>query len=176
VILVTDIHTDHLDPRALAELTTPETTVIVPTAARLRLLDLVTAATMANGEKRTVGGVAIEAVPMYNLGPDAASGTIWHPKGRGNGYVVTLGGKRIYIAGDTACTPETRSLKNVGVAFLPMNVPFTMAPAEAADCARAFRPAIVYPYHSFESDVQAFESALRGMGTEVRLRDWYGSR
>ena len=94
-------------------------------------------------------------------------------KGRGNGYVLTVGGKRLYVAGDTSCTPEMLALKNIDVAFLPMNVPYTMSPSEAAECARAFKPRIVYPYHYFESDPKVFESAVKDIGIEVRLRDWY---
>ena len=128
---------------------------------------------MANGETRLVGGAKVEAVPMYNPRPDAKFGLVFHTKGRGNGYVVTIGGKRIYIAGDTGCTPEMKTLESIDVAFLPMNLPYTMAPSEAAECARAFRPKIVYPYHYFESDPKVFEAALQGTGIEVRLRDWY---
>lgn len=128
---------------------------------------------MGNGDKKNVGDVVIEAVPMYNLRPDPDSGAVWHAKGRGNGYVISIGGKRIYVSGDTACTPEMKSLKNIDVAFLPMNTPFTMPPAEAAECAKAFRPRIAYPYHYFESDPTLFESVLQGTGIEVRLREWY---
>jgi L-ascorbate metabolism protein UlaG (beta-lactamase superfamily) len=87
-----------------------------------------------------------------------------------------LGGTRFYVAGDTACTPEMRSLQRIDVAFLPMNLPYTMSPTEAAECARAFRPAIVYPYHHFESDLGVFQTALKDAGIEVRIRDWYLGR
>jgi len=173
LILITDVHTDHLDPRAIAGLKGSETTLIVPTTARARLLDLQGAETMGNGDRRNVRDITIEAVPMYNVLPDPHSGAAWHAKGRGNGYVISIGGKRIYIAGDTACTPEMKSLRNIDVAFLPMNLPFTMPPAEAADCAKAFRPRIAYAYHYFESDPKLFQSMLQGTGIEVRLRDWY---
>lgn len=173
LILVTDIHTDHLDPRAIAALRSPATRLVVPTAARLRLLDVQGAELMANGETRVIGDVTIEAVPMYNPRPDREFGAIFHTRGRGNGYILTVAGKRLYVAGDTACTPEMMGLTNIDVAFLPMNLPYTMSPVEAAECARAFRPAIVYPYHYFESDPGLFEEALKGSGIEVRLRDWY---
>jgi L-ascorbate metabolism protein UlaG (beta-lactamase superfamily) len=140
-------------------------------AARSRLLDVQGAEPMANGEKKVIGDVTIEAVRMYNLQPDRESGTIFHPKGRGNGYILTLGGKRLYVAGDTACTPEMIALKNIDVAFLPMNLPYTQSPSEAAECAKGFRPRVVYPYHYFESDPRVFESALKDTGIEVRLRD-----
>jgi L-ascorbate metabolism protein UlaG (beta-lactamase superfamily) len=173
LILITDIHTDHLDPRAIAALKTSTTRLIVPPAASTRLLDVHGAETMANGDTKSIAGVTVEAVPMYNMRPDPESGALFHTKGRGNGYVVTVGGKRIYIAGDTSCTPEMRALKDIDVAFLPMNLPFTMPPSEAAECAKALKPRIVYPYHYFGSDLKDFEAALEGTGIEVRLRDWY---
>lgn len=176
LILITDLHTDHLDPRALAELKTSTTTLIVPTAARQRLLDVKGAETMSNGERRTVGDITVEAVPMYNVQPDPKTGTVWHAKGRGNGYILTIRGTRFYIAGDTSCTPEMKALTGIDAAFLPMNMPYTMTPAEAAECARAFSPGIVYPYHYYEADPKIFEAALKGTAIEVRLRDWYVSR
>ena len=173
LILVTDIHTDHLDPRAIAALKSPATRLVVPTAAGSRLLDVHGAELMANGETKAIGDVTLEAVPMYNLQPDRELGTRFHPRGRGNGYILTVGGKRLYVAGDTACTPEMMALQNIDVAFLPMNLPYTMAPSEAAECAKGFKPKIVYPYHYFDSDPRLFESALKDSGIEVRLRDWY---
>ena len=110
---------------------------------------------------------------MYNLRPEPRFPDVFHTKGRSNGYVVTLAGTRIYVAGDTACTPEMRALSAIDIAFLPMNLPATMSPEDAAACATAFRPEIVYPYHSFGSDVAAFARALDGSGLDVRLREWY---
>ena len=173
LILVTDIHSDHLDPRAITALRTPTTRVIVPTAEGSRMLDVEGAEIMANGETRTIGGVTVEAVPMYNLAPDRESGMTYHTPGRGNGYILALGGKRLYVAGDTGCTPEMKQLQAIDVAFLPMNLPYTMSPTEAAECARAFRPTIAYPYHYFESDLGPFAQALEGSGIEVRTRRWY---
>jgi L-ascorbate metabolism protein UlaG (beta-lactamase superfamily) len=173
LILVTDIHDDHLDPRAIAALRSAATRIVVPTAAASRMLDVEGAEVIANGETLVVGGVAIDAVPMYNVEPDRESGMVYHAIGRGNGYVLTVGGRRISIAGDTACTPELKALKDIDIAFLPMNLPYTMSPAEAAECARAFQPRIVYPYHYFESDPRVFERALSGSGIEVRIREWY---
>ena len=173
LILVTDIHTDHLDPRAIAALKSPATRLVVPTAARARMLDVQGAELMANGQTKVVGDVTIEAVPMYNLQPNGESGNVFHAKGRGNGYILTIGGRRLYVAGDTACTPEMMALRSIDVAFLPMNLPYTMAPTEAAQCAMAFKPRIVYPYHYFDSDPIVFESALKGSEIDVRLRNWY---
>jgi L-ascorbate metabolism protein UlaG (beta-lactamase superfamily) len=170
LILVTDIHDDHLDPPTIATLRTRTTIVVAPQAASSRLPGAVI---MANGQTKVIDGMTIEAVAMYNLRPDPQSGEVFHTKGRGNGYVLTIGGKRIYVAGDTSCTPEMRALKNIEVAFLPMNLPYTMSPAEAADCAKAFRPKTVYPYHYAGSDVNVFDAALKDSGIEVRLRDWY---
>jgi hypothetical protein len=127
---------------------------------------------MANGDTLTVGPFKLEAIPMYNLKP-ADNGQVFHEKGRGNGYILTYGGKRFYFAGDTEGTPEMRALKNIDVAFIPMNLPYTMTPLAAADAVRAFHPAVVYPYHYRGQDTTVFAKALEGTGIEVRLRDWY---
>ena len=127
---------------------------------------------MANGDTKTVGEFKVEAIPMYNLKP-ADNGQTYHEKGRGNGYIVTYGGKRFYFAGDTEGIPEMRALKNIDVAFIPMNLPFTMTPQDAADAVRAFHPAVVYPYHYRGQDTKIFAKALEGSGIDVRLRDWY---
>ena len=101
------------------------------------------------------------------------AGQLYHDKGRGNGYIVTYGGLRIYIAGDTEGIAEMRALKNIDVAFIPMNLPYTMPPEEAAEAVKAFKPKVVYPYHYQGSDLGVFEAALKGSGVEVRIRDWY---
>ncbi len=172
IILITDIHSDHLDPGTVAKLKKPATRVVAPAAAAAKLEG---ATVMANGETQTIDGIRIEAVPMYNLQRGPAAGQLFHDKGRGNGYVLTLGGKRVYIAGDTECTPEMKALKNIDVAFIPMNLPYTMPPSEAAACVRAFMPKIVYPYHYRGQDLAAFASALKGTGIDVRIRDWYAA-
>lgn len=170
IILVTDIHPDHLDPATVAKRKQDTTTVVAPAEAAKKLEG---ATVIANGDTRTVDGVRIEAVPMYNLKRGPSEGQLFHVKGRGNGYIVTLGGKRIYFAGDTECTPEMKALQNIDVAFVPMNLPYTMTPAEAAECVKAFKPGIVYPYHYRGQKVEEFTSALKGTGIEVRARDWY---
>jgi L-ascorbate metabolism protein UlaG (beta-lactamase superfamily) len=170
LVLITDIHSDHLDPATVAKLRKPTTVIVAPSAAAANLDHPVI---MANGEKTTVAGVDLEAVPMYNLTRGPAPGRVYHDKGRGNGYILTLGGKRIYIAGDTECTPEIRALRNIDVAFLPMSLPYTMSPAEAAECAKAFAPKIVYPYHYRTADLDEFATPLSGSAIDVRLRDWY---
>jgi L-ascorbate metabolism protein UlaG (beta-lactamase superfamily) len=171
IILITDIHSDHLDPATIAKVRKPTTKIVAPSAAASKLDAPIV---MANGETKTVDGISIAAVPMYNLTRGPAAGQLYHDKGRGNGYVVTLGGKRIYIAGDTEGVPEMRALKNIDVAFVPMNLPYTMTPAEAADAVKAFAPKIVYPYHYRGQEPADFAAALKGTGIDVRLRDWYG--
>jgi L-ascorbate metabolism protein UlaG (beta-lactamase superfamily) len=170
LILVTDIHGDHMDPEAIKKVRKSGATVIAPKAVVEKGVD---ATVLNNGESKTLGKWTIEAIPMYNLTRGPAPGKLFHDKGRGNGYIVTYGGKRFYIAGDTEGIPEMRALKNIDVAFIPMNVPYTMPPEEAADAVRAFAPKVVYPYHYQKSDVNAFKSALANTRIDVRLRDWY---
>jgi L-ascorbate metabolism protein UlaG (beta-lactamase superfamily) len=175
LILVTDIHGDHLSPEGIAKVRKAGATVVMPAAVQAQAGDKIPApiVVMANGETKTVAGVAIETAPMYNLQRGPAPGQLFHTKGRGNGYIVTLGGKRIYFAGDTECVPEIKALKNIDVAFMPMNLPYTMPPAEAADCVKAFKPKIVYPYHFMGQKPEEFEAALKGSGIEVRILSWY---
>jgi L-ascorbate metabolism protein UlaG (beta-lactamase superfamily) len=175
IVLVTDIHGDHLDPATINKRKKATTTIVAPQAAvaQLTAAQIANPVVMANGDKKTVGGIEIEAVPMYNLTRGQAPGQFYHDKGRGNGYILTLGGKRIYIAGDTEGTPEMKALKNIDVAFIPMNLPYTMPPLEAAEAVKAFKPKIVYPYHYRGSDPKQFADALQGTGIDVRLRDWY---
>ncbi len=170
VILITDIHGDHLDVGMIARLRKPGTVMVAPPAAAEKVPD---AKILRNGESAEIGPWRIEAVPMYNEKRGPAPGRLYHDKGRGNGYVVTYGGMRLYIAGDTEGIPEMRALKDIDVAFIPMNLPYTMPPEEAADAVKAFRPKVVYPYHYRGSDLATFEKALAGTGIEVRLRDWY---
>ena len=124
---------------------------------------------IGNGEKGEVDGVPFDAVPAYNTTADRLK---YHPKGVGNGYVLHFGDKAIYVAGDTEDIPEMRALTGIEVAFLPMNLPYTMTEAQAADAVKAFKPRIVYPYHYKGSDPKAF-AALVGGAAEVRLVDWY---
>lgn len=170
VVLITDIHGDHLDMKTLPLVRKSGTTVIIPSAASAQVADGVV---MKNGETKKIGVWTIEAVPMYNLKRGPSEGKLYHDKGRGNGYVVTYGGLRIYIAGDTEGVPEMRALKNIDVAFVPMNLPYTMTPEEAADAVKAFHPKIVYPYHYGKSDLAILEKGLAGSGVDVRIRNWY---
>lgn len=170
LILITDIHGDHMAPKIVDGLRKSDTRVIAPEAVAKTITG---AKIIRNGETLEDFGWKIEAVPMYNLKRGPSAGKFYHDKGRGNGYVLTYGGKRIYISGDTESIPEMRALKNIDVAFVCMNLPFTMTPEEAADAVRAFHPKVVYPYHYKGSDVKAFEKGLEGSGVEVRLRNWY---
>ena len=124
---------------------------------------------MKNGEMKTVAGLTIEAVPAYNLVHKRDSGEPFHPKGRGNGYVITFGDKRVYVAGDTENTPEMKALKNIDIAFLPMNLPYTMTPEMVADAARAFKPKVLYPYHFGKTDTTRLAALLQG-NPEIELR------
>ncbi len=173
LILITDIHGDHLHPDTLLGIVRDQTTILAPEAVAEKLPDALRKKTkvIMNGQSAEVVGAKIEAVPMYNLTQDRLN---YHPKGRGNGYVVTLGGKRIYISGDTEDIPEMRQLKNIDVAFVCMNLPYTMDINQAASAVLEFKPKIVYPYHSRGSDVEKFREMVSKDSTiEVRLRDWY---
>lgn len=172
IILVTHQHGDHYNADILEAMTADATLLIAPQdVIDIMPDDLKAKATpMANGETKEVFGLTIEAVPAYNISADRLK---FHPEARGdNGYIVTLGGKRVYIAGDTEDTKEMRALKDIAVAFLPMNLPYTMDIEHAADAVKAFKPAIVYPYHYGESDVNAFKEMV-GDAADVRLLDWY---
>ena len=175
LILITDVHGDHLDAEKIVQLRKEGAPVVAPAAVAEQAGDAVANITLiANGETKTVAGVSIEAIPMYNLERGPEPGQLFHIKGRGNGYILTLGGKRVYFSGDTACVPEVRALENIDVAFMTMNLPYTMPPTEAAECVKAFQPAIVYPYHFRGSDLDEFSSALAGESNiEVRIRKWY---
>ena len=171
LILITDIHPDHLDPNMIASVSRDKKPEILAPPAVAKTVTQ--AKTISNGETQEWGGFRIEAVPMYNLTRGPAPGKLYHDKGRGNGYVLTYGGKRFYISGDTEGTPEMRALKNIDVALVCMNLPYTMPPEEAAEAVKAFHPAVVIPYHYRGSDLGVFQKALAGSGIEVRLLDWY---
>jgi L-ascorbate metabolism protein UlaG (beta-lactamase superfamily) len=170
-ILITDIHGDHMSAAIVEKLKKAGTMILAPNAVAATIQGCTI---ISNGESKTVGDFKVDAIPMYNLAP-AANGMVYHEKGRGNGYVVTYGGKRFYFSGDTEGIPEMKALKNIDVAFVCMNLPFTMTPAAAAEAVKAFHPAIVYPYHYRGGgvDPKDFEKGLQGTGIEVRLRNWY---
>ncbi len=168
IVLITHHHGDHLDPAALKHVRTEQTAVVTSARCAPKVPG---ALVMKNGETRTVAGIAIEAVPAYNIVHMRDKDRPWHPKGEGNGYVLTLGKTRVYIAGDTENTPEMKALERIDVAFLPMNLPYTMTPEMVADAARAFKPKILYPYHTGETDVSRLVALLKDApGIEVRVR------
>jgi L-ascorbate metabolism protein UlaG (beta-lactamase superfamily) len=168
LILLTHEHQDHLDLDALEDVRMDKT-VIVLTETCANQVD--GGIVMHNGDVRNLNDLNIEAVPAYNLVHKRDSGQAFHPKGIGNGYVLTFGDKRVYIAGDTENTPEMKTLPEIDVAFLPMNLPFTMTPEMVADAAKAFRPKILYPYHFGNTDTSTIEALLGDeKGIEVRIR------
>lgn len=170
LILITDIHPDHLNPAYIAQLSRQGTEIVAPAAVQQQVPQ---AHVLGNGQSLTWHRWTIAAVPMYNIHHVMPNGTPYHPRGRGNGYVLTYGGKRFYFAGDTEGTPEMRALRDIDVAFIPMNLPYTMTPDEAADAVKAFHPRVAIPYHYHGQDIQKFADDLKGTGIEVRLLDWY---
>ena len=170
-ILVTHEHGDHFDGPNLEKIAGDKAAIMsnAAVAANLPASLKARALPLENGGSGELDGIKVAAVPAYNITADRKQ---YHPQGRDNGYVLTLGDKKIYIAGDTEDTPEMRALTGVDVAFLPMNLPYTMSVEQAADAVQAFRPGIVYPYHSRGSDTAKFKQ-LVGDAAEVRLVDWY---
>ena len=177
-ILITDIHGDHFDPTTLDAVKSANTTLVVPQAVadKLSASEKESIVILKNGDKTVQSGITINAIPMYNL-PETPDSR--HTKGRGNGYLLNIGGKNIYLSGDTEDIPEMRSLKNIDVAFVCMNLPYTMDINQAADAVLAFKPKIVYPYHyrgqNGLSDTNAFKQIVdaKNPRIEVRLRNWY---
>jgi L-ascorbate metabolism protein UlaG (beta-lactamase superfamily) len=168
--LITHDHFDHMDAKALALVRDARTVVVGPAAVAAQVPGT---RVLANGQSMDFDGWKIEAVPAYNLVRGPAPGQLFHPQGRGNGYALTFGGKRFYFSGDTEGVPEMRALKNIDVAYVCMNLPYTMPPQEAADAVRAFKPRVVIPYHYRGSDLAVFEKGLAGSGVEVRIRNFY---
>lgn len=168
VILLTHEHRDHLDVKALALIRTKETRVVLTEACAKQVEG---GMVMKNGDVETVEGLRIEAVPAYNIVHMRSEGIPFHPKGAGNGYVITFGDKRVYVAGDTENIPEMRDLKGIDISFLPMNLPYTMTPQMAADAARTFNPGMLYPYHYGDTDTSKIVDLLKDTkGIEVRIR------
>ena len=169
-ILVTDPHYDHLDPVRLARLRHPGTVVIGPEAAAERApMDVV----LRNGESHTLLGVPVTAVPSYNLTRGPVAGLRYHDKGRDNGYLLDFGGLRVYVSGDTDCTPEIEALERVDVAFIGMNVPYAMTPREASQCIAAFHPRVVIPYAYRHADMSTLDRNVMGPGVDVRRLNFY---
>lgn len=168
LILITHEHADHLDPDALNKIKTDKTKLILSDSASKKYS---AGSVMRNGDVQTVDGVKIEAVPAYNLVHTRETGQPFHPKGVGNGYLLTFGDKRVYVAGDTENTPEMKALKDIDIAFLPMNLPYTMTPEMVADAAKEFKPRVLYPYHTGETNLSKLTDLMKGVDVvEVRLR------
>ena len=168
LILITHQHRDHFDLETIRLLSRDSTLIFVspvcqplPPAAHI----------LKNGENAQACGVAIAAVPAYNIVHQRANGQPFHPRGKGNGYVLTFAGLRVYVAGDTENIPEMRELKDIAVAFLPMNIPYTMTPEMTAMAAQAIKPRVLYPYHFSDTDPQKLVDLLKDEATiEVRIR------
>ncbi len=168
LILVTHEHGDHFDLKAIGQIRTDNTSIVLTKVCAERLKGGIV---MKNGDVKTVQGLKIGAVPAYNIVHMRDNGEPFHPKGRGNGYIITFGDKRVYVAGDTENTPEMKALDNIDVAFLPMNVPYTMTPEMVADAAKAFKPKILYPYHYGETDTSKIVELLKDTPEiDVRIR------
>jgi L-ascorbate metabolism protein UlaG (beta-lactamase superfamily) len=170
LMLITDIHGDHMNKDMVAKFAKPGAPIIAPPEV---VKTITNAKPLANGEKTTWEKWTIEAVPMYNIVHKQPNGDPYHPKGRGNGYVMTYGGKRFYFSGDTEGTPEMLALKNIDVAFLCMNLPYTMSPEEAADAVLAFKPKMVIPYHYSQYNIAVFMGKVIPAGIQVKALNWY---
>ncbi|SHJ68780.1 MBL fold metallo-hydrolase [Pseudozobellia thermophila] len=178
LILITDIHGDHLSLETLEALNTKKAKLMMPQAVADRMPKEFTPQidVLDNGDTKERFGIRVEAVPMYNLREEAKQ---FHEKGRGNGYVLDMGGERIYFSGDTEDIPEMRSLENIDKAFVCMNLPYTMTPESAADAVLAFQPKQVYPYHyrgkPDVSDVAKFKELVNAGNPDIEVvqLDWY---
>ncbi len=170
LILLTDIHADHLDGATLAGIV-GNAEIVAPAAVLAQLPGglVERAVSLPNGGIAQRLDITVKAIPMYNLTEDRLQ---FHGKGRGNGYVVTFGDTRVYISGDTEDIPEMRALEDIDVAFICFNLPYTMTERQAADAVNAFRPGIVYPYHYRGSDLALFSNMV-DEGIEVRNGNWY---
>lgn len=168
LIIITHEHSDHFDLKAIDQLKTVKTEIVATETVAAKLKGI---AIMKNDEVKTIRGLEIKAVPAYNLVHMRSPGSPFHPKGIGNGYVVTFGDKLIYIAGDTENIPEMSSLKNIDIAFLPMNLPYTMTLEMVAAAARSFQPKVIYPYHYGNTDTGEIVELLKDdKNIEVRIR------
>jgi L-ascorbate metabolism protein UlaG (beta-lactamase superfamily) len=167
LILVTHEHSDHLDTDLLKTLRKDATVMLCNAAAAAKVP---WAGAIKPGDTKTVDKIRVEAIPAYNIVNERSKGQPFHPRGVGNGYIITIGDKRIYVAGDTENIPEMKALKNIDVAFLPMNLPYTMTPAMVADAAKAFRPKVLYPYHYGDTNPAELVNLLKGTNIEVRIR------
>jgi L-ascorbate metabolism protein UlaG (beta-lactamase superfamily) len=168
LILITHEHGDHCDPEAVKQIRTDNTDIVLTEASTGKISGGIV---MKNGDVKTVKSIEIEAVPAYNILHKRDNGEPYHPKGNGNGYVIHFGDKKVYIAGDTENIPEMKALKDIDIAFLPMNLPYTMTPEMVADAAKSFLPKILYPYHYGDTDVSKIVDLMKdARQVELRIR------
>ncbi len=168
LILITHHHGDHCDPTAIEKIKNDKTKILLTKLCSEKIPDGII---MQNGDDKEIDGLKISAVPAYNLVHKRENGEPFHAKGECNGYVITFGDKKVYVAGDTENTPEMKALKNIDIAFLPMNLPYTMTPEMVADAAKAFQPKILYPYHTGDTDVSKLVDLMKDTKeVEVRIR------
>ena len=179
IVYLTDIHGDHLNINTLKQIITPKTILVMPLAVQLKLKKEQlpnSVVLLRNGEEKSVLGIKSKAIPMYNL---TAGRTMFHTKGRGNGYVLNFSGLRVYISGDTEDIKEMHALKNIDIAFVCMNLPYTMTDEQAASAVLDFKPKVVYPFHyrgkGGFSDVNKFKTLVNkgNKNIEVKLKNWY---
>lgn len=168
LVLISHEHGDHFDLETIKKISKSGTTLVMTPLCASKLAGGIV---LKNGEEKTVDGIRIEAVPAYNIIHMRSPGMPYHPKGVGNGYVLTFGDKRVYVAGDTENIPEMKGLGSIDYAFLPMNLPYTMTPEMVADAARMVKPKILYPYHTTDTDTSGLKPRMKDeKGIEIRIR------
>jgi len=168
IILITHHHGDHLDTDAITKIKKKETSILFSGSCAEKMEN---GKTMNNGDVQELNGIIVEAVPAYNLVHKRKDGNPYHPKGDGNGYILSFGDKKVYVAGDTENIPEMKTFKNIDIAFLPMNIPYTMTPEMVVDAVNMFNPKILYPYHYGSTDVNELIALLKDKkDCEIRIR------
>jgi L-ascorbate metabolism protein UlaG (beta-lactamase superfamily) len=168
LVLVTHQHGDHLDLAAIEKISKPDMQVVL---AKVCLSKYPVGKVLNNGESGIVNGIRVEAVPAYNIKNERGPGQPFHPKGEGNGYILHFDDLTVYVAGDTENIPEMKDLKDIDIAFLPMNLPYTMTPEMVADAARSFKPKILYPYHFGDTNTDQLVQLLKGENIDIRIRN-----
>jgi L-ascorbate metabolism protein UlaG (beta-lactamase superfamily) len=165
-VFVTHEHGDHFDKEAIKILSREGTQLIM----NKRCADMYgPCGVLANGQSAQFGDISVDAVPAYNI---SEGRTQFHPKGRDNGYILTIDGLRIYIAGDTEDIPEMKDVKNIDIAFLPCNQPYTMTTEQLVRAAKVIKPKVLFPYHYGQTDVSGIASQMKGTGIDVRIRHY----